>query len=136
MTTFVLCKTLVLKWLCSRSQPGIKVIIRGLQGHLLHIVTFLVFSNFQGIQRLSNLMAPIMLLTGHEGEVFCAKFSPDGKMLASAGFDRLICKFASGLFQIKVPPWAGPPPPLPPNTTTKALISSRSCSSPGFNFSR
>ena len=49
-------------------------------------------SKFQGIQRLSNLSAPIMLLTGHEGEVFGTKFSPDGKMLASAGFDRLICE--------------------------------------------
>ena len=29
--------------LCSRSQPGIKVIIRDLRGHLLHTVTFLVF---------------------------------------------------------------------------------------------
>ena len=28
--------------LCSRSQPGIKVIIRDLRGHLLHTVTFLV----------------------------------------------------------------------------------------------
>ena len=31
MTTYVLCKTLV-PWLCSRSQPGIKVGIRGLSG--------------------------------------------------------------------------------------------------------
>lgn len=44
-----------------------------------------------GIQRLSNLQAPIMLLSGHEGDVFCCKFAPDGRMLASAGFDRLIC---------------------------------------------
>ena len=29
-------------WLCSRSQPGIKVIIRDLGGHLLPSVTFLV----------------------------------------------------------------------------------------------
>ena len=29
-------------WLCSRSHPGIKVIIRDLRGHLLHTVTFLV----------------------------------------------------------------------------------------------
>ena len=28
--------------LCSRSQPGIKVIMRELRGHLLHTVTFLV----------------------------------------------------------------------------------------------
>ena len=31
MTTYVLCKTLV-PWLCSRSQPGIKVSIKGLLG--------------------------------------------------------------------------------------------------------
>ena len=42
MTTYVLCKTLV-PWLCPRSQQGIKVIIRGLWGHLLHTVTFLFF---------------------------------------------------------------------------------------------
>ena len=30
-------------WLCSRSQPGIKVIIRDIRGHLFHTVTFLVF---------------------------------------------------------------------------------------------
>ena len=42
MTSYVLCKTLV-PWLCSRSQPGMKVIIRDLRGHLLHTVTFLVF---------------------------------------------------------------------------------------------
>ena len=30
-------------WLCSRSQPGIEVIIRDLRGHLLHTVTFLVY---------------------------------------------------------------------------------------------
>ena len=35
-------------WLCSRSQPGIKVIIRDLRGHLLQTVTFLVFFSFFG----------------------------------------------------------------------------------------
>ena len=39
--SYVLCNTLV-PWLCSRSHPGIKVIIRGLRGHLLQSVTFLV----------------------------------------------------------------------------------------------
>ena len=42
MTSYVLCKTLV-PWLCSRSQPGIKAIIRDLRGHLLHTVTFMFF---------------------------------------------------------------------------------------------
>ncbi|VDK23312.1 unnamed protein product [Anisakis simplex] len=40
--------------------------------------------------RTSNLKAPIMLLSGHEGEIYTAKFSPDGTCLASAGFDMKI----------------------------------------------
>lgn len=43
-----------------------------------------------GPPRSSSLEAPIMLLTGHEGEVYCCKFHPSGATLASAGFDRLI----------------------------------------------
>ncbi|KAK3511678.1 hypothetical protein QTP70_014554 [Hemibagrus guttatus] len=43
-----------------------------------------------GPPRSSSLQAPIMLLSGHEGEVYCCKFHPNGSMLASAGFDRLI----------------------------------------------
>ncbi|CAK1550319.1 unnamed protein product [Leptosia nina] len=42
------------------------------------------------VPRTSNLYAPIMLLEGHQGEVFTAKFHPEGKHLASAGFDRQI----------------------------------------------
>lgn len=41
--------------------------------------------------RSSLLFAPIIQLLGHESEVFCCKFSPDGDILASAGFDRKIC---------------------------------------------
>lgn len=33
-------------------------------------------------------MAPIMLLSGHAGEVFTAKFSPDGKVVASGSHDK------------------------------------------------
>ncbi|XP_045478545.1 U5 small nuclear ribonucleoprotein 40 kDa protein isoform X2 [Harmonia axyridis] len=40
--------------------------------------------------RTSNLFAPIMLLEGHEGEIFTVKFHPDGQYLASSGFDRKI----------------------------------------------
>ena len=36
--------------------------------------------------------APIMLLTGHGGEIYTAKFHPEGNILASAGFDRNVCK--------------------------------------------
>ncbi|OQV25306.1 U5 small nuclear ribonucleoprotein 40 kDa protein [Hypsibius exemplaris] len=43
-----------------------------------------------GIPRTSSLQAPIMLLTGHGGEIFCVKFHPDGSALASAGYDRQI----------------------------------------------
>lgn len=45
-----------------------------------------------GPPRTSNLQAPIMLLLGHEGDIFCGKFSPDGQILATSGFDRQICK--------------------------------------------
>lgn len=43
-----------------------------------------------GPPRTSNMDAPIMLLTGHEGEIYSAKFHPEGQFLASAGFDRQI----------------------------------------------
>ncbi|XP_061719038.1 U5 small nuclear ribonucleoprotein 40 kDa protein [Cydia pomonella] len=42
------------------------------------------------VPRTSNLYAPIMLLEGHQGEIFTARFHPEGKHLASAGFDRQI----------------------------------------------
>lgn len=44
----------------------------------------------KGPTRTSNLLAPIMLLTGHDAEICCAKFHPEGEILASAGYDRLI----------------------------------------------
>ena len=31
-----------------------------------------------------------MLLNGHDGEVFCCKFNRDGKIIATAGFERKI----------------------------------------------
>ena len=43
-----------------------------------------------GPPRSSNMEAPIMLLTGHGGEVYTAKFHPSGNLLASAGFERQI----------------------------------------------
>lgn len=43
-----------------------------------------------GPLRTSSLASPIMQLTGHAGEVFSAKFSPDGKSIASVSFDRQI----------------------------------------------
>lgn len=47
----------------------------------------------QGVKRTSHLQAPIMLLSGHEGDIYCTKFAPSGQFLASAGFDRLICEY-------------------------------------------
>ena len=43
-----------------------------------------------GPPRSSNMEAPIMLLSGHSGEVYCAKFHPQGNLLASAGFERQV----------------------------------------------
>ena len=45
---------------------------------------------FKSETRTSSLFAPIVVLAGHESEVFCVKFSPDGSILASAGHDRKI----------------------------------------------
>ena len=42
----------------------------------------------QAPSRTSGLLAPIMLLTGHAGEVFGVKFSPDGSVLASCSHDK------------------------------------------------
>lgn len=42
--------------------------------------------------RTSNLLAPIMLLTGHSGDIFTARFHPEGQFLVSSGFDRQICE--------------------------------------------
>ncbi|XP_022916662.1 U5 small nuclear ribonucleoprotein 40 kDa protein [Onthophagus taurus] len=42
------------------------------------------------VQRTSNLFSPIMLLEGHEGDVFSVEFHPEGQYLASSGFDRKI----------------------------------------------
>ena len=43
-----------------------------------------------GPARTSDLLSPIMLLTGHTGQVLTTKFSPDGKHLASGGDDYTI----------------------------------------------
>ena len=40
-----------------------------------------------------------MLLTGHEGDIFTGKFSPEGNILATSGFDRMICKLLK-IFEI------------------------------------
>ena len=40
--------------------------------------TYNPYQGKPGPKRTSSLHAPIMLLTGHAGEVFTTKFSPDG----------------------------------------------------------
>ena len=37
-------------------------------------------------------MAPIMQLTGHQGDILCGKFHPNGEVCISAGMDRQICR--------------------------------------------
>lgn len=44
----------------------------------------------QEIARSSTLLAPTMLLTGHQAAVYTLKFDPSGLQLASAGADRAI----------------------------------------------
>lgn len=55
----------------------------------------------QGVPRTSSLFSPIMLLEGHEGEVFACEFHPEGEHLMSTGFDRKIRKYQH--FQIFTP---------------------------------
>lgn len=57
------------------------------------MTNFKTISILQGPARTSSLMAPIMLLQGHPGEIFSLKFHPDGQFLVSSGFDRQICKY-------------------------------------------
>jgi len=46
----------------------------------------------QAQPRTSGLQAPVMQLTGHSGEVFAAKFNPEGNYIASGSMDRSISK--------------------------------------------
>ncbi|ROT72747.1 putative U5 small nuclear ribonucleoprotein 40 kDa protein [Penaeus vannamei] len=43
-----------------------------------------------GPPRTSGLMAPIMQLSGHQGDILCGKFHPEGEVLVTAGMDRQI----------------------------------------------
>eukprot|EP00906_Rhabdomonas_costata_P030032 RCo042410 len=43
-----------------------------------------------GTQRTSELSSPNIILSGHEGEIFTCKFSPDGNSIASGSFDKRI----------------------------------------------
>lgn len=45
----------------------------------------------QIVERTSDLSAPTLLLSGHQAAIYSVQFSPDGKHMASAGVDRLVC---------------------------------------------
>lgn len=44
--------------------------------------------------RTTGLQAPVMELSGHSGEVFCAKFDPNGNYIASGSMDRSISELS------------------------------------------
>ena len=44
----------------------------------------------QSQPRTSGLQAPVMELSGHSGEVFAARFNPEGNYIASGSMDRTI----------------------------------------------
>jgi Prp8 binding protein len=46
------------------------------------------------VPRTSGLQAPVIELTGHSGEVFVARFNPEGNYIASGSMDRSICKYS------------------------------------------
>ena len=49
----------------------------------------------QAQPRTSGLQAPVMELTGHSGEVFAAKFNPEGNYIASGSMDRSISTYSN-----------------------------------------
>uniref|UniRef100_A0A7S1B0Q9 Uncharacterized protein n=1 Tax=Noctiluca scintillans TaxID=2966 RepID=A0A7S1B0Q9_NOCSC len=56
-------------------------LVPALQQELIHV---------QHVNRKSGLFGPTMLLTGHEAEVYCSEFSPDGRCLATGSMDKSI----------------------------------------------
>ena len=75
----------------AQQQPGVSCITARpcLAGYTrVNTVSYHEHVNVQVPRRTSGLLAPIMLLTGHAGEVFGVKFSPDGTVLASCSHDK------------------------------------------------
>lgn len=46
------------------------------------------YQDESGVKRTSTLPAPTMQLRGHQAQVYTARFSPDGRTIASAGHDK------------------------------------------------
>uniref|UniRef100_A0A915Q5J7 U5 small nuclear ribonucleoprotein 40 kDa protein n=1 Tax=Setaria digitata TaxID=48799 RepID=A0A915Q5J7_9BILA len=68
-------------------RPAMPVAVVGPKKPRLEVVSS---GRSHTISRTSHLISPIMLLSGHDGEIYTAKFSPDGSCLASAGFDMTV----------------------------------------------
>ncbi|VDM54126.1 unnamed protein product [Angiostrongylus costaricensis] len=49
-----------------------------------------LFVKFSRLIHYQSMQAPILLLTGHEDEIFAGRFSSDGTCIATAGFDQKI----------------------------------------------
>jgi Prp8 binding protein len=52
----------------------------------------------QAVPRTSGLQAPVMELTGHEGEIFASRFDGPGHLIASTGMDRSISMLSLSIF--------------------------------------
>ncbi|KAK0400459.1 hypothetical protein QR680_015256 [Steinernema hermaphroditum] len=70
--------------------PGSLVPVSGPKRARLDEGAVMLAENAHLPPRSSNLQAPIMCLSGHEGEIYTSRFSSDGSCLASAGFDQKI----------------------------------------------
>lgn len=59
-------------------------------GNLLAITSGNTDLNNEGANASNRLFAPTVKLTGHAAEIYSVKFSPNGRLLATAGFDKMI----------------------------------------------
>jgi hypothetical protein len=53
-------------------------------------IRYFFSSDSQGIERTSDLVAPTLLLEGHQAPVLGISFNPEGNLLASCSFDKSI----------------------------------------------
>uniref|UniRef100_A0A1A9WX74 WD repeat-containing protein 55 homolog n=1 Tax=Glossina brevipalpis TaxID=37001 RepID=A0A1A9WX74_9MUSC len=62
---------------------------------ILGILVIVLFTSW-GVRRMSNLMGPVMLLEGHQGEIYTTEFHPKCEMLLSSGFDLIWNVYGEG----------------------------------------